>query len=247
MDHLEHSDVSRYLDAVAARFEGRGREAQLGRAPFVTISRESGALGRRLADAVIERLKARGGPLAHGWETFDRHLLAMLAGDPKLKFPLRELVGEEYHSRVYDYIHQLFTWSTPQDIVQKRVLHALISVAATGRVVIVGRAGALVTRGLKRGVHIRLVASTRTRVENVARRDHVSEEEALWRVRDLERSRLAFARKYLGHDLADPRHYDAVFNVDRVDLQDVAEWIVERVAALEALAQAPSQRAASSA
>lgn len=242
MEHL--SDVARFVDSISRRMAQPERHEAFGHGPFVTISREAGAEGHRLAEILASMLRRRGGPDA-SWEVCDRALFRMLSEDPRLKVSLQYLVDEEYHDRITDYFEQTFGWWTPQDVVVHRIFRCVRLLAGAGRAIIVGRAGALVTRDLAGGVHVRLVASRDRRLERIMERTGLSRKDALGRLRERDDGRRRLVAHFFKRDIADPTLYDAVFNEDYVGLEQIADWIVGEVDRKGALLAQASQRAAS--
>ena len=64
--------------------KGRGGKP-LGERPLVTISRQAGAGGHRLAEALVAEIAGRGGSLWQGWRVFDHELLRLISGDRRLE------------------------------------------------------------------------------------------------------------------------------------------------------------------
>src|SRR5579885_3134404 len=146
-DHV--SEVARYLDAMSFFKQRPETGWPWGAAPFVTISREAGAAGHALADAVVEALGGvKDDRLGKGWQTFDQALIELAGREPRLQRTLRDLLGEEYYSAGYDALRQMFFRVPPQSVVLGRVFHVLRGLANVGKVVILGRGGAVLTSDL---------------------------------------------------------------------------------------------------
>ena len=228
MEHL--SDVARYLDLVARRLEEEKTPRPFGHAPFVTISRQAGADGHALADAVLRALARRQGEAFEGWEVLDRALLHLMTEEPRLRVSMRYLLDEEYHSRMTDYFEQALAWWSPQDVVQARIFRSVRALAGgAGKIIIVGRAGACVTSELRGGVHVRLAASEERRVAAFRRRTGLDEKRARRRLIEMEEARAMLVRAHFRRDIDDPLLYDAVFNEDRLPSGEIAEWIVGEI------------------
>jgi hypothetical protein len=228
MEHL--GDIARYLDSAAYRLKGQGGpRPAFGHAPFVTITRQAGAGGRILADAVLERLNRRSGPAYEGWQVFDRSILHMLAEDPKLKVSMRHLLNEEYHNRLTDYVEEaLFGW-TPQDVLMAKIFRAARALCGAGKIIIVGRGSQCATADLPGGIHVRLVASKERRLRKLKREWGIDEKRALKRMEELDEARKMLVRVHFRRDADDPLLYDAVFNGDRLPYSEIADWIVEEI------------------
>lgn len=236
--------VARYLDAWEFAARGHAEPGSWGRAPFVTISRQAGAGGHSLAEALLAEFARRGGSVWGGWQIFNQTLVRLFSQSPRLKAGLKAVLAEDYDSRVHDYIRQLLVGSAPQDFVVSRVFHTVRSLAALGKVIIVGRAAVCVTGDLSGGVHVRLVAARSSRVGNLRRKLSLSADQAEKKLDALEASRTALVYNHFRRDPADPLLYDAVFNTDRVSFPEIASWVCGRLEEKARALQA-SQRAAS--
>ncbi|MBI5203273.1 MAG: cytidylate kinase-like family protein [Elusimicrobia bacterium] len=217
--------VLRFLKSQAAPVPGSpGHPA--GRRPFLTVSRQAGAGGRSVAQAVVRALEKEGEELWRGWQLFDQELCRLVAKEPRLRVSLASLLDEEYRSPLADLVTQLVARVTPQEIVLHRVFQTIRSVARGGKAVIVGRAGCLVTKDLPCGVHVRIVAPFEFRVGRIAERRGLSLAGAEdWAAsQDLARRRL-FSNRF-HKDIENPCLYDAVFNSANVSPEEIAAQIV---------------------
>ena len=131
---------------------------QRGHYPFVTISRETGAGGHALAEAVIKQLKKSQVNEGEDWRVFDEEVCRMVVEDPTVKVSLERMLSEEYHSQIEDMFQELICGESSQDAVIKKIFKIFHMLAHFGKVILVGRAGHLVTRDLPYGIHIRLIA-----------------------------------------------------------------------------------------
>jgi cytidylate kinase len=198
--------------------------------PFVTISRQTGAGGHTLAETLLRAMgEEYRDPVFQGWQVFDRALCERLTEDPKLHVSMRSLLTEEYRSQIEDVIFSLLGRETPQDVVLKKLFETIRSLAILGHAIIVGRAGACVTKGIPGGVHVRLVASEPTRVRRMRQLFGTSELEAREAVKTQDRARAALVRTQFHRDVDDPLLYDAVWNTDAVAFDTIARSIVAMI------------------
>jgi hypothetical protein len=226
------TDVSRYLGALNFDRSLAEEGWAWGAGPFVTISRQAGAGGHALADALIAELGRRSGPgLGRGWRRFDQALIELVSKDRGLEESLRSLLSEEYFSGGHDALRQMFMRALPQDVALGRVFRCLRGLAGVGKVVILGRGGVCLTGNLPGGIHVRLVASRETRLARMQEIWKLPAAAAERRLDDLEKSRAAMIRDRFGREIEDPLLYDAVFNADRLGFPEIARWIADRVAA----------------
>ncbi len=170
--------------------------------PVVTISREFGTLGMELGRRVAMRL---------GFSYWDREIVTEIAR--RLHTPEESVsVFDEHHRSAMD---DLFGVTFDQGAVSADYgdqLRAIVrSIARKGSAVIVGR-GSQYLVDPQRALRVRLVAPTRQRVSEIAKRANVSSETAAHTVRAGDRDRAQFMRQYFGKDGTDPTDYDFVLN-----------------------------------
>ena len=202
----------------------------LGRFPFVTISRQAGSGSRELAEEIIRQIggKLEAG-MANGWQIFDQELCELMAGDPKIGVSLQDLLTEEYHSEVHEVVYDMIRGSSGQYRTYKKVFATVRALGYLGKVVIIGRGGAHVCHDLPLGVHIRLVGSEAKRVEKMARMMKLDTREALKKVRELEKGRARLVQDFFAKDINDPLAYHAVFNIDSLEPAEIATPVVEMI------------------
>jgi cytidylate kinase len=181
--------------------------------PFITISRQAGAGGHLLAHVITTDLLAyQDDELFRGWHVFDRELCEVIAQDPELETSMQELMAEQYRSGVAEFVESLFAGRSRQYQRQKKIFAVVRMLATMGKVIVVGRGGALVTRELQAGIHVRLVAPEAERVRWMMRKLKVEKAEALAFCREQESDRRKMARTFFNRDINDPLLYHAVFN-----------------------------------
>lgn len=240
-------DLRGFLDAAAYREAHPRAPGKAGDHPFVTISRQAGAGGHALARILLNEMNQADEPLFQGWRVFDRELCERLMEDPALHRSMRSLLTEEYRSAIEDAIFSILGGETPQYAVAKKLFETIRMLATLGRVIIVGRAGMCVTRGLPAGVHLRLVASEATRIKRMTNLLQVSEPEARRIVYKQDHDRARLVRDYFFRDIHDPLLYDVIWNTDAVRFKAIAAsvlgLITQRAQAGREAGLEPAQRA----
>jgi cytidylate kinase len=204
--------------------------------PFVTISREAGAGGHLLSYIILtEFLKEKDSDLFLGWHVFDKALCEAVATNPLVQDSMETLVTEKYRSEFRDFIESLFTGQSSQYLTYKTTFRVVRMLALIGKVIIVGRAGSLVTADLNQGIHVRLVAPEAQRVVWMMKRFKLRKEEARQTVIKQDADRRKLVKMFFHRDIADPLLYDVVWNTGRADLdmmaRDIIELIKQRAAA----------------
>ncbi len=225
MTHIEK--VKSFLQTAAYHEKnGSGLDLKKGNYPFLTISREAGAGGNSLADAVLEAMKEKKAECFQDWQRFNQELCRMISEEPGLKVSLEPLLKFEYRSQIEDMMEEIIVGTTPQDVVNKKVLHLMRTLAAFGKVILVGRGGVCITRHLPLGVHVRLVAPLEARIRKMSNLLELTYEKAKEFVFEQDKSRARFLKTYFGRDIADPLLYDAVWNTGTVPLDQIAQSVL---------------------
>jgi cytidylate kinase len=183
----------------------------------VALSRDAGTYGAAVARAVGERL---------GWPVYDSELLQRIAEDLGVRRTLLESVDERHVSWLKQALEG-FT-SVPRVNEVKffhRLLQTLLSLAAHGNCVIVGR-GATKVLPFATALRVRLVVPLSHRVEAVAREHGISADEAARRVESTDRERRRFVRDHFQMDAEDPRNYDLILNAARFNVDECADLVI---------------------
>ena len=143
-------------------------------APFITISRQAGAGGRSLAQGLVRRLNdAHPGILP--WTVWDNELVHKVAEENHLPENLVASIEDRRPSWLHEALSGIAFEDDPANPdefkVYRRVAVAIRALARMGRVILVGRGGAFVTRELPGGIHLRLVAPLKDRVAHYGIKD----------------------------------------------------------------------------
>lgn len=194
--------------------------------PFVTISREGGAGGRTLGLRLVDRLNALD-PGSEPWALWDRELVEKVSADHHIALELVESLGETHHGWMEEFLSSL---SQVGDIdeakVYRRVAMTIRSLAHRGRCVIVGRGGVHITRQMPGGVHVRLVAPFEDRVSFMVRQHAMTREAAAEHVRELDRNRKAFFRRYWPNAALDPDVFTITLNTGKLNESRAVECLL---------------------
>ena len=227
---LKHTTaIGSFLDSMSFETKRREHAAKTSVAfPFVTISRQVAAGGHTLADAVLAEMNEHDDePLLEGWQLFDQQLCQVVADDPKLKVTLSSLVEESVPSPIEELLKESLLGRAPQEVVHRRIFEIIHSVASLGKVIILGRGAFCLTRGMRGGVHVRLVAPLELRIKRFQQLRNIdSENEARARLNKRDESRRKLVRAHFGQDIDNPLLYDAVFNTDSLDIVEIAHAVV---------------------
>jgi cytidylate kinase len=202
----------------------------------VTVSRQIGAEGTRVAERVAAALAFR---LA------DRELAASVAA----RAGIRPEDAAALEERTPGFLERFLRASAaelpdafvppsgaPGDSEEARLVRAtralVRELAAEGRVVIVGR-GAFAILGAEPGaLHVRIVAPREARVRRLAERLGTDAKAAASLLARSDAERARYFEAYHGLDVNDPTHFDLVLNTARLGVEGAAALVVARVRAL---------------
>ncbi|MDI9549202.1 MAG: cytidylate kinase-like family protein [Chloroflexota bacterium] len=195
--------------------------------PVVTVSRELGSLGTRIAEAAGARL---------GAPCVDKEVLAEMARQAGV--PVNEIVESEEKllSRpmvVSEEMRAFFSRRGESGVLTaenyvERMSAAIRALAEQGNTVFVGRGAQLILPGAPGVLHVHIFASPEIRAKRIQERRGLGDEQAaLQIVRQAdERRRTWFRRFFTGANWKDPRYYDLMINTGRIPAQTAVELIV---------------------
>ncbi len=195
--------------------------------PVVTVSRELGSLGTRIAEEAGARL---------GAPCVDKEVLAEMARQAGV--PVNEIVESEEKllSRpmvVSEEMRAFFSRRGESGVLTaenyvERMSAAIRALAEQGDAVFVGRGAQLILAGEPRVLHVHIFASPEIRAKRIQERRGLTDEQAaLQIVRQAdERRRTWFRRFFTGANWKDPRYYDLMINTGRISAQTAVELIV---------------------
>jgi cytidylate kinase len=217
---LKHWETRRKAEA-----NGKGASHQSNRAFTIALSRESGARGTSTAGEVGARL---------GWTVYDHELLERIAQEMKLRTSLLESVDEKRISWLQECVEAFASApSVSGSAYVRHLMETLLSLAAHGECVIVGRGAAQILPA-ETTLRVRLVAPVEWRVVAMSQKLGVSREEAACQVETIDRERIRFVKDHFHKEAADPRQYDLVLNSSRFLVGESADLIVEALHRLQA-------------
>ena len=181
--------------------------------PTVTISRESGAGALSVATLVARQLDldCPGDPPC-SWAVFDRNLVTKILEDHSLSKKIEEFLPEDARFALSEAFEFLLGLHPPGWTLREYTKDTIRRLAMNGNVILVGRAGAIITAKLRHVLHVRLVAPVEFRVRNYAQSQGISAQEAVKAVRANDKASHDYVRSYFNTNVSDQLHYDLVIN-----------------------------------
>jgi cytidylate kinase len=194
----------------------------------VTVSRQYGAGGRRVAAALAEGL---------GFKLVDREIAEEAARrigvDPKVAE-----ARDERAPAVVEEIGLALAAATPgfgltplpeldDRTLAEATRRVILSLAEAGGYVILGRGSQAVLAGWADACHLSLVATPSDRAGRIAEWQHVDEREAAIRCERMDAERANYIRRFYGRDIRDPLLYDAILNTSLLSVELASRIAVE--------------------
>jgi hypothetical protein len=196
------------------------------RLPFVTISREYGCGGYEVGEKLIEILNEEMKPEPL-WIAYNQALLDKLMIDTGLSKSLIETLTMRARNTLTDIIQTTFSSFPPQVAVHKKLVEIMAMLALNGHVVLIGRGGNTITKNMKNGFHIRLVAPLNNRVERISKAMNISKNEATKLINEKSKYREGYMKEFFKIDLSDPHHYDMLINESVFSTDNTARLIIQ--------------------
>lgn len=194
--------------------------------PAVTISRQSGAGASTVAKLVSGQLdlECRGDP-GSPWTVFDQNLLTKILEDHDLSKRIEEFMPEDSRFPLSEAFEYLLGLHPPGWTLREYAKETIRKLAERGNVILIGRAGAIITANMRYVLHVRLIAPFDCRVRNYAQFQGINAEEATRAVRANDKANHHFVRNYFNTDVAYLLHYDLVINTETNGFEGAAHLI----------------------
>ncbi len=203
----------------AAHLVSGSSESDRSARPFsIALSRETGTRGPAVARAVGERL---------GWQVYDQELLELVARDLKVRVKLLKDIDERHITWLQECVEAFA--AVPAVREGKYVHHlieVLLSLAARGRSVIVGRGSPFVLPSATT-LRVRLIAPLEDRIDIVGHEQKLARSAAARFVELTDRERVQFVKLHFQRDSSDPQHYDLVLNTAQFSIDQCAGLVVD--------------------
>jgi cytidylate kinase len=185
--------------------------------PYVAISREVGVGASEIAEAIASK---------SGWKVFDRELLDYMVEHYHWSRVALNYVDE----RSVSWFHEAFgKWLHEQLVSQAEFVHRLgrivLLAAQHESMVFVGR-GVQFILPREMGVVVRVIAPQEYRVQHIVEQHQCTRRDAEKFIHETDKGRADFVKRYFHHDVADPRLYDLVINLEHLSPAAAADLIL---------------------
>ena len=178
--------------------------------PVIVIGRQYGSGGHDIGKALAEKL---------GYHFYDNEIIQMTAGstgyDPQF---IKDREENMTNSFLYDLMSQMYVYSetqeSPRDEIFESEAKVIRDLAEKGNCVIVGRCADYVLRDRPDTLKVYLHASEDFRTERIMKTENLSREDALQKVRRMDRRRSDNYRYYPRRIWGRAQNYDLTVNTE---------------------------------
>jgi cytidylate kinase len=193
--------------------------------PFVTLSRQAGAGGITVGRLLVEYLNDHD-KKAHGlWRLFDKELLSKVVEENGYPERFADYMKEDAARTIEETFEEILNLHPSDWLLVRKTSQTIRHLAEAGHVILVGRGGNLVTRGMPGGFHARLIGSREKRVRHIQAYYGFSVKTAEEFVKKEDEGRRHYFAHYFNKDINDPLLYDTVINTDLISYAETAAMI----------------------
>lgn len=192
--------------------------------PVITISREVGCNGLKMAKLLAERLNSEK-PVTK-WEVLSKEILVASANE--LNMDIEEVRKTVKQSEKYTFSEILKAFNDKnfksEQKITKTIIDAILKFATEGYCIIVGRDGHMIAKDIEKSLHVRMVAPMEYRIKNIMQNNHLSRLKAIEFINKVEKERQAFRDsirpKWMQEEL-----FDITINLEAFSDDEVLEII----------------------
>ncbi len=162
--------------------------------PVITISREVGCNGLKLANLIVTHFKNQ--KPKSNWQVLSKEIFHQSAMELNMKSEDVRRVFKQSEKYAFDEILKAFNnknYKSEQKIV-KTLVDIVRSSAIDGNCIIVGRAGHIIASDIKNSIHIRLVAPLEYRVKTIMENNNLNREDSILFIKKIEQERITFRK-----------------------------------------------------
>jgi len=220
-----------HVGYVKSQSKAPGRTSLVERAPgpVITISRQAGAGAHTVAAELVSLLDARAPEGSRPWAVFDRNIVDRVIAEHNLPTDVARFMPEDRITEIGDTLDTLFGLHPSAWSLVHKTADTVRHIASLGNIILIGRAGNIVTGDLPYALHVRLIGSLERRIEYIKDYKHLDQQAATELVHREDLGRKRYVKKYFGKDVDDPLLYHLVLNTDRVPFEVAARIIADAV------------------
>jgi cytidylate kinase len=197
--------------------------------PTVTLSRQTGCGGQKIAEKLAEYLQRNDPEAKCPWTVFEKNLIAKVLEDHHLPPNLAQYMPEDKVSEIDNAVGELLGLHPSLWTLIQHTTDTILRLAQMGNAILVGRAAHVIASRLKNAFHVRLVGSLAKRTDHVIAYHHLTRKAAVAFIQREDRKRQRYLKTYFGKAIDDPLLYHLTVNIDWLSQDEVVRAIGEAV------------------
>ncbi len=197
--------------------------------PCITVSRQSGA-GSGIVDEKLKSILQKNQSDEFGeWAIFDKNLIERIMEDHNIPDRLGKLFSSEKQSAITNMVNELLGLMPSTKTILHQTAETILQLGITGNVIIVGRAGNVITSHLKNTFHVRLVAPLEDRIIRIQDYYKINRKQAIEWIKKEDKSREDYYSKNYHRNIDDPLLYHLTINTHLLSYEEAASVIAHAV------------------
>lgn len=192
--------------------------------PVITISREVGCNGVKLANIMADRFNSKFP--GSNWKVISKEVFHESAKELKMEpEQVRKTLHQSEKSTFEDMLKAFSDKNYKTDLtVAKTMKRVILGIANDGNCIIVGRAGHIIANDIKKALHIRFIAPLEYRINTIMHNNKLSHKEAVDFIQRVEKERMAF-RKSILKQYPQDELFDITLNRAAFSDEEIIEFI----------------------
>lgn len=198
--------------------------------PVITISREVGCNGVKLANLIAARLNFRYSE--SNWKVVSKEVFEESAKELKMAPEQVRKTLHQSETFVFEDMIKAFSDKNYKSnlTIGNTMKRVILQIATEGNCIIVGRAGHIIASGIKNALHIRLVAPIEYRINTIMQNNSLTRQKAIYFIEKVDKERMSFRKAILKEDpqneMFDLTLNRAVFSDE--EMVDLIEFAAEK-------------------
>jgi len=197
--------------------------------PCITVSRETGAGAQAVGKELIKILDSKSDKNESQWTYFDRQLIEKVLEDHNLPKQVSEYMVEDKFRHLSSAVNVLLGLHPSQWSLLHKTTETVLQLARMGKVIIVGRAGNIITAKLNNVFHVRLIAPLESRIKYIIDIQKMNRQDAEAYIKKEDVARRNYLKSNFSRDIENPELYHIVLNTSLLTYEGTAEVIADAV------------------
>lgn len=195
--------------------------------PVVTLSREYGCYASQIAKILSEELnKMKKKASIPEWQWISREILEKAAIELNQRpDDISHLFSAEKKGFLADIVTSFSKQYKSDNHIKNTITKIVKNYGDEGNVIIVGRAGCIITKDLTKTLHIKLIAPIEWRTKQISHRHKICKDEALKLVQENDLKRSTFMSFFKGN-IPDSEVFDMILNRMTMNEKEIVHAII---------------------